>query len=111
MNGHRSSFGKGKRCLLYQHSHKEGHGSKLENFHVQPIEVLKNGTTCAERRRREAWWMKELKSLYPYGLNDKCGNHYYSEYHKDKLVYSVFNTQPIKRKQRGKGKEEMLIMS
>ena len=48
--------------------------------------------------------MKELKTLYPYGLNDKCGNRYFSEYHKDKLGYSVFSTQPVKRKQRGKGK-------
>ena len=48
--------------------------------------------------------VKEFKILYPYGLNDKCGNHYYSEYNKDKLVYSIFDTQGIKRKQRGKGK-------
>ncbi len=48
--------------------------------------------------------MKELKTLYPYGLNDKCGNAYYSEYRKERLVYSIFNKLIVKRNQRGNKK-------
>ena len=114
MNGHRSRFdGKGKKCLLYQHSHQEasGNNQRLDDFHVQPIEVLKNETTCAERRRKEVWWMKELKTLYPYGLNDKCGNRYFSEYHKDKLVYSVLILNLSEENNVVREREGMLITS
>ena len=55
---------------------------------------------------REEWWMKELKTLYPYGLNDKCGNTYYSDYQKDRLVFAVFNKQVITRHQKGSKKKE-----
>ena len=60
--------------------------------------------TASERIKKEEWWMKELKTLYPYGLNGKCGNNYFSSYSKDRLVYSVFNYRKIHRGCRGKSK-------
>jgi hypothetical protein len=60
--------------------------------------------SASERIKREEWWMKELKTLYPYGLNDKCGNAYYSEYRKERLVYSIFNKLIVTRNQRGNKK-------
>ena len=57
--------------------------------------------SAGERIKREEWWMKELKTLYPYGLNDKCGNAYYSDYRKERLVYSVFNPLIVTRNHRG----------
>ena len=53
--------------------------------------------------------MDERETLYPYGLNDKCGNNYFSSYFKDRLVYGIFNHQKIQRKQRGKGKKRHLV--
>ena len=41
--------------------------------------------------------MKELKTLYPYGLNDKCSNVLFSDFSNDRIVYSIFNKQNIKR--------------
>ena len=45
--------------------------------------------------------MKELKTLYPYGLNDKCNNTYFSNTNTQKIVYSMFNKYTVQRGQRG----------
>ena len=33
----------------------------------------------AERKKRELHWMKTLRTVYPYGLNDRLGDEYKSE--------------------------------
>jgi len=73
----------------------------LSDFDIQPIEVFDVKTTRKERIKREEWWMKELKTLYPYGLNDRCDNAFYSDYQKERLVSQVFNKLVVKRKQKG----------
>ena len=109
---HRSSSKHGKPSLIYQHFHLYDNGTRtrilFDDFDIQPIEALEQNSTASERLNREAWWMKELRTLYPYGLNDKCGNTYFSKYSKDRLVYSVFNYLKIKRFKRGKGKKRKL---
>ena len=115
MNSHRSAMRCRKNpCLLYQHSHLDEQGNpqkcSLEDFTIQPIEVLDKDTKTADRIKREEWWMKELKTLYPYGLNDKCGNNYFSNYYKENIVYSVFNKQVVQRKKRGRGKQKKFIV-
>ena len=114
-NSHRSKMRCVKsRLLIYKHSHLDEDGSQrrnsLNDFIIQPIEVLAKNTKAADRIAKEEWWMKELKTLYPYGLNDKCGNTYFSDYHKDRLVYSVFNKQIIKRKHVKGEKVNLLLM-
>jgi hypothetical protein len=73
----------------------------LNDFYIQPIEKLADGVNREKRIRREEWWMKELKTLYPYGLNDKCNNTYYSNYTVNRIVYSIFNKQTVTRHSRG----------
>lgn len=116
MNKHRSNMNCNKyKSLIYNHSHYLGYENHslshniLDDFSIQPIEILKNNTSTSKRQQREEYWMKELKTLYPYGLNDKCGNSYYSDYQKDRLVYSVFNKQIIERKSRGTGKNRGIV--
>ena len=46
---------------------------------IEEIQVLEGEciTLAAKRLQREEYWYKELKSIYPYGLNDnvrKVGN-------------------------------------
>ena len=111
MNSHRSAMRCSKnRCLIYQHSHLDDQGNPrkctLNDFTIQPIEILAKNTKKDDRLKKEEWWMKELKTLYPYGLNDKCGNTYFSNYHKENLVYSVFNKYVVKRQKRAKRKKK-----
>ena len=68
---------------------------------MQPIEKLSEGTSNAKRVKKEEWWMKELKTLYPYGLNDKCNNTYFSNTNTQKILYSMFNKYTVQRGQRG----------
>ena len=107
MNQHRSTMKGKQHTLLCQHCHLvDGipHRIKLDDLNIQPIEVLAKNTTKRDRIKKEEWWMRELKTLYPYGLNDKHNNNYYSSYSEEKLVWTIFNHQTIKRKKRGKGR-------
>ena len=98
MNGHRSKM----RCrksinLIYEHSHHDNR-NVLDDYQIQPIEKLADGTSDEKRKRQEEWWMKELKTLYPYGLNGKCSNVCFSDFNNDRIVYSIFNKQRKKEK-------------
>ena len=73
MNGHRGSiFGK-KNTFLAQHFKEELHG--YDNMSVQIIEKLDGSSDGKEnkaaRLKREKYWMKELCTISPFGLNDK----------------------------------------
>ena len=100
MNNHRSRMKHNKQGLLYRHSHYDEKNLELSDFKIQPIEIFQSEISAEERIRKEEWWMRELKTLYPYGLNDKCGNSFYSDYKKDRTVFSVFNKIVIERKRR-----------
>ena len=58
--------------------------------------------TAAKRLQREEYWYKELKSIYPYGLNDnvkKVGN---ISKNKGIVVWTLFNKQTRKFRKRQK---------
>ena len=59
----------------------------------------------AERRQRERWWMHELRTIYPYGLNIRDGFEDHTHENKDLISYKKFNRLPNNRpKKRGKYK-------
>ena len=70
---------------------------------IEEIQVLEGEsiTLAAKRLQREEYWYIELKSIYPYGLNDKvkksniCNN-------KGMVVWTFFNKQTRKFRKRQK---------
>ena len=75
------------------------------DLHIKPIEHLLN-TSLDYAKERELYWIKELCTLSPYGLNDRLDNPYVdakSYYLKGNCIYSLFNKQHSKRRKRGKG--------
>ena len=75
-----------------------------ESFLIQIIEKFpgsgyKNGEVDEEMRHRrlerEDWWMKTLRTIYPYGLNEKCKNRNVEEEAVGKLPRHKI--RPIKR--------------
>ena len=69
MNGHRNGIKSKVDNLLYNHF--QGPCS-LEDISVQPIEVLggegRKETVTRQRKIREDYWIKELRTTYPYWL-------------------------------------------
>ena len=68
-----------------------------------PGSGYKNGEVDEEMRHRrlerEDWWMKTLRTIYPYGLNEKCKNRNVGEETVSKLFYPLprHKIRPIKR--------------
>jgi len=74
MNNHRTAIRGQKNTILTEHFREEG-GCCINHCIVQPIEKIDDsGTNKDQKRRRlerEAFWIKELRTLTPYGLNDR----------------------------------------
>ena len=72
MNNHISALRNEKDLLLYEHFCGKS-GCNIENFKVQPIERILGDKDVVKsiRLEREAFWIKELRTLTPYGLNDR----------------------------------------
>ena len=66
MNNHRSDISLNKNTPIGIHFNLPNHS--LENLTVVPIELM-TITSPTERRKREAFWQKELVTKYPAGLN------------------------------------------
>ena len=95
---------------------------KDATFSVTIIEKLKGsgrdtfGSIVKEetefRRVRERWWMSELRTIYPYGLNIRYestfNNHENMEHNH---TYNKFNSKTTKRKVRGKHKPKCISKS
>ena len=58
-----------KKGILYSAIRKYG----LDNFFIECVEVLPEGSTIEDLHKREIFWIKELKSLKPNGYNIKPG--------------------------------------
>src|ERR1044071_9860586 len=73
MNGHRDATRKNVDTLLASHFNGP---CTLKDFSVQPIECIggngRDGKSQKHRKLRELFWIKELRTVYPYGLNDRC---------------------------------------
>ena len=86
---------------------------KGKNFKVQIIETIQkpgkysngkmNVETAGLRRNREKFWMKELRTVFPYGLNNKCDKNMDQRTAEDN-IYSLFNKRK-KNKHRRKNKK------
>jgi len=92
MNGHRSGIKSKVDNILYNHF--QGPCS-LEDISVQPIEAFRGDghkeTIIKQRKFRENFWIKELRTTYPYGLNDKCNGRIWKNKNKEDITASIFN--------------------
>ena len=91
-------------CLL-KHFNDE---CSIADFSVQPIEKIsgdgKKDGVAKHRKLREAFWMKELKTVYPYGLNDRCNGFDWSNKSDEDITCLIFNKTKTHRKTRSKKK-------
>jgi hypothetical protein len=60
------------------------------------------------RLQRESFWIKELRTLTPYGLNDRLDCYNWRFRSRDDIAGKVFNKQSIKRGARGGGTQKRL---
>ena len=71
----------------------------LKDFSVQPIEIIsgdgRSEKSTKQRKLREAYWIKELRTIYPYGLNDRCNGQDWSNRDDDSIASTIFNKTRI----------------
>ena len=106
MSNHRSNIGSKASTLLYNHFNGL---CTIEHFRAQPIETCPSkdlkSSTSKFLLDREAYWMKELRTIFPYGLNDRCkGKDFTKKKDLRDVTATVFNKIPVPRKKRGSGK-------
>jgi hypothetical protein len=74
MNNHRSAIRAFKNTILAEHFRGEG-GCCINHCIVQPIEQIDYIGSSEDQKKkrleRETFWIKELRTLTPYGLNDR----------------------------------------
>ena len=95
MSNHRNRVKSLQPQPLYKHFNSDGHS--LDDLTIQPIEevVLEPGDEMSlhsKRLSREDFWMRELKTIQPYGLNDNVrsvGN--ISKLPEEPVVWSFFH--------------------
>ena len=109
MNGHRYTIRKKKTTLCAEHFSGRG-GCDISHFTVQPIEqILGNAEeTKPIRLKREAFWIKELRTLTPYGLNDRLDRYSWRFRTREDIAGKVFNHLSTKRGARGSGTQKRL---
>ena len=98
LSGHRSSIKKRANTFIARHFTLPGHSVK--DIRIQPIEHItpRPGETekdvTIRRLDRERFWMLELATVYPYGLNDRLqhvGNVSHSNVRSGINVLNLFN--------------------
>ena len=91
MNAHRQSIRDHKETLVAMHFNG---ACSLEHLSVQPIEIISgNGRDerpTKQRKLREAFWIKELRTVYPYGLNDRCNGQDRFSRNDDDIASKIF---------------------
>src|SRR5215469_1135090 len=108
MNGHRSGIKSKVDNILYNHFQGP---CRLDDISVQPIEAFggkgHKESVSKQRKFRENFWIKELRTTYPYGLNDKCNGRIWKNKNKEDITASIFNpTKCIKRKNRTRNSKQ-----
>ena len=103
MNNHRASIRNLQPQPIYKHFNSDGHS--LEDLTMQPIERVELSddddevSLHSKRLHREDFWMRELKTIQPYGLNDNVrsvGN--ISKLPVEPVVWRYFNQHKRGRK-------------
>ena len=99
--GHRANILSGTEgCIMLEHFTKF---HNICDMIIKPIDVC-DGKVL---RDREKFWMQELNSIYPYGLNSRIdiqGIHDAHEHvKKGEVIYKTFNTVKNNRTKRGSG--------
>ena len=107
-NGHRGHMRCGTEAYLMNNHFCGVHGHGIPNMIVKPIEL------CAKKDliKREKFWMAELNTLFPYGLNMEANfkdvvDAYLlvTDNTSRKTIYSTFNKKVSKRTSRGGHKQ------
>ena len=103
LSGHRANIINGTEGIIMLHRFTKHHS--ICDMIIKPIdicdkEVLKN---------RERFWMQELNSIFPYGLNNRINvygikdSYNHTKYNSGIPVYSLFNLVKNNRTKRGSG--------
>ena len=94
MSNHRNRIKSLQPQPIYKHFNSDGHS--LGDLTIQPIEevVFEPGDEMSlhsKRLSRENFWMRELKTIQPYGLNDNvCSVGNISKLPEEPVVWSFF---------------------
>ena len=111
MNAHRSDIKKEEDAHMRLHRHfqdtkNKDFGCSLNDLSIQAIEYVGADEANSDRantkirQKREEYWIKELRTMYPYGLNTR-----YSSEGDSKQLSNIFNTfKPIPRTRTKKNK-------
>lgn len=101
--GHRANIRDGTEgCIMLEHFTKH---HAIVNMVIKPIDICDRKVL----RKREQFWMQELNSIFPYGLNsriDLLGVHDAYDHvigGSDEPIYKLFNTVKNNRTSRGSG--------
>ena len=107
MSSHRGAI-KSKEYLLIGEHFQGGGICSLKHMKVQPIEqIVKDSLKL--RLERENFWIKELRTLTPYGLNDKLENKIWRFRTRNDIAGLCFNKLVIKRGCRGQKHKKLQI--
>ena len=113
-SGHRSKIkncDSGSNNMIFSKHFSEG-DCKGKEYEVQVVEKLNgngrlmNGKIDENDRRyrekREEFWIKELKTVFPYGLNNRLHKNLDQRNEMEDPVYKDFNPKRVRDKKRGK---------
>ena len=93
MNQHRSTIFHKENGLIAQHFNNGK--CSIEDLCVQPIEQIygdgRDPKVVKLRKLRELYWMKELRTVFPYGLNDRCNGVDWTKKDLTDITSSIFN--------------------
>jgi hypothetical protein len=72
MNGHRSGFT--KKTLLPMSHHFVSPGHSLDDFGRSKMYIIDHNPSWKEKskKKKESFWIRELRTLHPEGINKKA---------------------------------------
>ena len=101
--GHRANIiNKTEGCFMLDHFTKH---HNINNMVIKPIDIC----NIKVLRAREKYWMQELNTIFPYGLNNRIDIHGIHDAHENvkngngKPIYKIFNFVKNNRTKRGSG--------
>ena len=113
LSGHRSAIKKHANTFIAKHFNQPGHS--VADILIQPIEKIEllpgesDEDVTIRRLDRERFWMLELGTVYPYGLNDRLqsvGN--VSKNLKNNInVFSLLNKHKRRKRSHGRRRNKV----